>query len=488
MEELCFRSAVEQVAAILGDRISSRELLDLYLERVERINPDINAVVALDVEGARKRALAADEALAAGEKTGPLHGLPVTIKDTFEVAGMPCASGAPILADHRPVRDADAVQALVDAGAIVFGKTNVPIFGGDFQSYNNVYGQSNNPWNPERTPGGSSGGAAAALAAGLSALELGSDIGGSIRTPAHFCGVCGHKSSYGIVPMRGHVPPPPGVFSGHHTLSMDIVVAGPLARSVEDIELSMKLLAAPERYQRTAWKLCLPPPRHVKLGDFRIGLLLNSPICPLDSGYGDVLQGAVDTLAKAGAGIRERHPAIDIAGSHDIFLSLLAAVMGAGTPPGTFGKWQETAASLPPEDNGYLARHLRGATQTHRDWVAMDGMRQLLRQQWADFFTDFDILLCPVAPVPAIPHDHSYMYDRTILVNGEECPYMDILSWAGLAGVAGLPATVIPAGRTPEGLPVGMQIIGPWLEDYTPIQAARLFEQVLEGFTPPPGI
>lgn len=271
-------------------------------------------------------------------------------------------------------------------------------------------------------------------------------------------------------------------------MTMDIVVAGPLARSMEDIELAMRLLAAPERCMQTAWQLRLPPPRHTTLKDFRIGLLVESPLCPLDDVYGDVLQTAVDSLAAGGASIRQRSPDLDIAGSHDIFLNLLAAVMGAGSPPGTFAKWQEEATSLPEGDNSYLARHIRGAVQTHRDWVAMDVMRQMLRQQWAAFFEDFDVLICPAAPVTAFPHNHRYMYDRTICVNGKDRPYMDILSWAGLASVAGLPATVIPAGRTSEGLPAGMQIIGPWLEDYTSIQAAKLFEQVLGGFSPPPDL
>ena len=272
MDDIYYRSAVEQVTAITNGDISSRELLEQYLERIERLNSDINAVVALDGEGARKQALAADEALAAGREPGPLHGLPITIKDTFEVIGLPCTSGAPMLADHRPRSTADAVKILVDAGAVVMGKTNVPMFGGDFQSYNDVYGQTNNPWDVQRTPGGSSGGAAAALAAGFCALELGSDIGGSIRTPAHFCGVCGHKPSFGIVPMRGHVPPLPGIFSGEHTMTMDIVVGGPLARSMADIELAMGLLSTPERWLQTAWQLHLPPPRHRELKDFRAGL------------------------------------------------------------------------------------------------------------------------------------------------------------------------------------------------------------------------
>ncbi|MBW2144220.1 MAG: amidase, partial [Deltaproteobacteria bacterium] len=199
MSEFAFKSATQLVRDIREGRISSSELLELYLERVERFNPDLNAIVATDIENARAKAKAADKAIANGDKTGPLHGLPITIKDTLEVKGMPCTSGAPLLKNHMPANNADVVQSLIDAGAIVFGKTNVPLYGGDMQSFNDVYGTTNNPWDLKRTPGGSSGGAAASLSAGLCGLDMGSDIGGSIRTPSHFCGLYGHKPSFGIV-------------------------------------------------------------------------------------------------------------------------------------------------------------------------------------------------------------------------------------------------------------------------------------------------
>src|SRR5690606_37586313 len=216
-------------------------------------NPALNAIVATDIEAARERARAADAALAAGESWGPLHGVPITIKDTFEVAGMPTTAGAKELRDHRPSSNAVAVQRLLDAGAIVFGKTNVPLYAGDLQTYNEVYGSTSNPWDLHRTPGGSSGGAAAALAAGLTALELGSDIGGSIRTPSHFCGVCGLKPSYGIIPSRGHIPGPPGTLS-----EADISVTGPMARSVDDLELALDILAGPDTPAAKGWRLELP--------------------------------------------------------------------------------------------------------------------------------------------------------------------------------------------------------------------------------------
>ncbi|MFP3981624.1 MAG: amidase, partial [Desulfobacterales bacterium] len=463
------------------------ELLEYYLERVQRFNPQLNAIVQTCPESARKQAKKADAALARGEVWGPLHGVPVTIKDTLEVVGMPCTSGSPALKNHMPEKNAEVVQSYIDAGAVVFGKTNVPLYGGDLQSFNKVYGQSNNPWNPERTPGGSSGGAAAALSAGLCALEIGSDIGGSIRTPAHFCGIYGHKPSYGIVPQKGHIPPHPDIFTGEHGICLDIMVVGPLARSIEDVSLAMDLLIAPEPAERRARQIRLPEPRRENLKDLKIGLWMDDPVCPVDSSVGEVLQNAVDRLSAEKARIADKRPNVDFAGSHDCFLSLLAAVMGAGTPDKYFNKWLEDVKTLWPNDQSYLARHLRGATQLHRDWVIRDGLRQLLRQRWADFFRDFDVLLCPIAPLPAIAHDQQYLYDRRISVNGKQREYMDLMGWAGLSGVVYLPATVIPAGRTREGLPVGMQIVGPYLEDRTPIRAAKLISDVIGGFVPPEG-
>ena len=487
MIEPVFKSAVEQIAAMRKGDISSTELLDCYLARVEKFNPGLNAIVQTCAETARSRAGQADEALSRGESWGPLHGLPITIKDTMEVVGMPCTSGSPALRDHMPGQNAEAVSAYINAGAVVFGKTNVPLYGGDIQTFNKVYGQTNNPWDPARTPGGSSGGAAAALAAGLSSLDIGSDIGGSIRTPAHFCGIYGHKPSWGIVPQKGHIPPLPGIFTGEHTIAMDIMVVGPLARSIDDISLAMDLLTAPEPADRRAWQIRLPEPRKQTLKELKIGLWQDDPVCPVDSTVSGVLQDVVDRLAAKGAQIMDRRPNIDFAGSHDCFLSLLAAVIGTGTPDKHFNQWIEAAKGLSGDDRSYLARHLRGATQRHRDWAHMNGYRQILRQAWADFFREFDLLICPPAPLPAIAHDQQFVYERLVSVNGEQREYMDLMGWAGLVGVACLPATVVPAGFTREGLPVGIQVVGPYLEDRTPIHAAKLISDVIGGFLPPAG-
>ncbi|MBA4369462.1 MAG: hypothetical protein C0403_17690 [Desulfobacterium sp.] len=486
MKDLAFLTAIELAAMIQQKKITSVELLEMYLQRIKRHNPSLNAIVAMDEKAALLQAQKADAALAKGKSWGLLHGLPITIKDTFEVTELPCTSGSPKLKKHMPAKNAVAVQSLLHAGVVVMGKTNVPLYGGDIQSMNEVYGRTSNPWDETRTPGGSSGGAAAALAAGLTALDLGSDIGGSIRIPAHFCGVYGHKPSYGIVPDQGHIPPLPGIFIGEHSIQIDIMVSGPLARSAEDLEMVMDLIVAPEKADQTAWKIQLPPSRKKRLQEYRIGLWLDDPACPVDHKVGDVLQSAVDALTRAGAQIIEQKPEIDLAGSIDIFLSLLSSVMGAGATPHQFKKWQEMAAGLKDTDQSYMAKHLRGATQLHNHWFMQDAMRQILRQKWADFFKEFDILLCPTAPIAAMPHDDRFFYDRQVLINDVPRPYQDVMGWAGLVGVAGLPATVAPIGITADGLPVGIQIVGPYLEDRTPIHFARLMKDVVCGFVPPP--
>ena len=304
---------------------------------------------------------------------------------------------------------------------------------------------------------------------------------------AHFCGIFGHKPSYGIIPQRGHIPPAPGVDAPAYPRGTDIMVVGPLGRDIADIELSMDLLVRPRPADRKAWAINLPAPRKKGLNDYKIAFWPDDPTCPVDAAVGDVLQAAVDSLAGHGMKIGTARPDIDFAESHRVYLSLLGAVMGAGTPDKMFNKWLEEVRGLSDSDDGYLARHLRGATQYHRDWALMDLARQHLRQKWADFFTEHDALICPVCPVAAFGHDPRYMYDRRLSINGRDRAYMDAVGWAGLAGVANLPATVLPAGRTPEGLPVGMQVIGPYLEDWTPIHIARLMTLIVGGFEPPPG-
>lgn len=489
MPATAFATAVDLLNRLNQGELTSLELLELYLDRLDRFNPGLKAIIPLDDlarQRARDLADARDAERRAGKIRGPLHGLVMTVKDSFEVAGLPCTSGAKELKDYRPTRDADAVQSLINAGAVIYGKTNLPIFAGDFQTYNDLHGRTDNPWNPAYSPGGSSGGAAAALAAGLTGLELGSDIGGSLRNPANFCGVFSHKPSHGIVPSRGHIPPPPFFPVGDYPMTADIAVCGPLARSVEDLDLALDILVRPEACQRKAWRVELPPARHASLKDFKVGLWLDDPACPVDGLILDRLQGAADSLAKAGLQISEARPEINFRRSFEVFLSLLAAVMSAGVPQPIFDQWLARSAELTPEDLSPLDNNIRSAVQHHRDWMMLDGERQMMRAKWAEFFTEHDALLCPVVPVAKMVHDHAPFFERTIKINGKERPYGEMSAWAGLSGVVYLPSTVIPAGLSAEGLPIGLQIIGPYLEDKTCLALARLATRELGGFTPPP--
>ncbi len=482
MTELHFRSASELARALQRKELSSLELLDHLLDRFARLNPRINAVVHVDAERARERARAADAALARGESWGPLHGLPITIKDSFEVAGMPCTSGAPELAKHVPTQHADAVQRLTDAGAVVFGKTNLPLYAGDFQSYNAVYGTTNNPWDTARGPGGSSGGSAAALAAGLTGLELGSDIGGSIRNPAHYCGVYGLKTTHGIVPMRGHIPGPPGTLSED-----DLGVAGPMGRSAADLALGLDVLAGPNASDAVAWRLALPPPRALRLADARVDVWLDDDLGPVDAEVRDVLQNAIDAIAKAGARIDAKTRPLDPTLQHRTYVQLLNAALGAGFPPDVIARAEPTAPTLPASDDSTAANSLRGLALRHREWLGLNERRTRLRAQWAGYFRDVDVLLCPIMPTAAFAHDHRDINARTMRINGQDETYFQLF-WAGLAVNAYLAAAVAPAGCTRSGLPCGVQIVGPYLEDRTPVAFAAQLADVLGGFTPPPGV
>ena len=483
-----FLSASQLAKAIRNKEISSVELVHLYQTRFNELNPKINAIVATDFDFAGQRAREADEALAKGEIWGPLHGLPMTVKDSVEVIGMPCTSGFPGLKDHLPQKNADVVESLVAAGAIIFGKTNLPLFGQDFQSFNDVYGQTNNPWDVMRVPGGSSGGSAAALCSGLTSLEIGSDIGGSIRTPAHFCGVYGHKPSYGIISFKGHIPPFPGLFPGDYSMGGDIAVMGPLARSAQDLDLVMSIITKPAIPQRVAWKIELPPSRKKSLKDFRVGLWLDDPDFPVDTNVADCIGNLVDKLSTAGVLVEDKHPDISFRDCHDIYTRLLTSVPNSSLSKEILEHFHEEVPKLAEDDKSFRAQLIRGATMLHRDWIVLDYLRLMMRQKWANYFQDFDVLVCPAVSVTAFAHDHTDFFERTLPVNGQDRPYYDTLSaWAGLTCVSYLPATVAPVGLAENGLPVGIQIVGSYLEDRTPICFAGLIKEITGGFQPPPG-
>ncbi|WOJ95160.1 amidase [Congregibacter variabilis] len=481
---ILYRSAFGLAQDIKAGKLSAVTVLEFYLDRIERFNQDINAVVALDTDRALARAVAADEAAANNEDWGPLHGVPMTIKDAWCTKGLVTVGGIPERRDFIPKQNAVAVQRLVDAGAIVFGKTNVPFMSADLQSFNEIYDVTNNPWNLERTCGGSSGGACAALASGLTPLELGSDIGGSIRTPCHFNGVFGHKSSYELITKRGHLPPGENVLS-----EPDLSVAGPLATCVDDLEQALALLAGPAP-DITAHPLpALPTPSFRDASHLRVAVWADDEFCPVENSIAEHIESAARTLESLGAFVdRNARPTIDPAANHANYIQLLMSVIGADTPEEVRQMARDMVAAAEPDDMSEPMLQMRGIALDHKAWIIQNEIRQHTRVAWEAFFRDYDVLLCPCAHVPAFPHDHHPdMQARVITVNGEDRPYTDVLKWAGLTLNAYLPATAVPLGTTTDGLPVGMQIASRYLGDRTTLAVARLLETHHRAFVPPPG-
>lgn len=482
MLDLPFHSATALAAAIRDKTISSVELLEMFLTRVEKHNPALNAIVCTAIPAARERAKAADDALARGDIWGPLHGLPMTIKESFDVVGLPTTWGVPELRENHPPRNAIAVERFLAAGAVLFGKTNVPLHLADWQTFNAIYGTTNNPWDLARSPGGSSGGSAAALAAGLTALEAGSDIGASIRNPAHYCGIFGHKPTWGICPPRGQALP-------DIVAPTDISVVGPMGRSAEDLDLALGIMAGADDIDGSGWRLELPAPRRSTLRELKVAVLLTDRNSEVD----ETVQGHVNAVAQflegSGATVSyDAFPVFDRDESHRVYIALLRAATSGRQTAAAFRANAELAGRLDPADQSYLAQMMRANVMAHRDWLAVNNKRHHLRLAWAEFFRDWDVLICPAAASAACPHDHvGERHERTILVNGRRVPTTDQLFWAGLSGVAYLPSTVAPAGFTAEGLPVGVQIVGPQYGDRTCIWLARQLEEKFQAFVAPPG-
>lgn len=482
MSEPAWKSATELAGLIRARRLGSRELLDHMIARVERYDNQVNAVVVRDFDRARAAADEADAATRRGVSHGPLHGVPMTVKESFDLAGLPTTWGVPEMKDNIAARDGVVPQRLKDAGAVIFGKTNVPLMLADFQSYNVVYGTTHNPHRQGHTPGGSSGGGAAALAAGFTALEYGSDIGGSIRNPAHYSGVCGHKPTWGIVPMRGHA------LTGALTPT-DISVVGPLARSIDDLELALELTAGSDRLHEPGWKLDLPPSEVEGAEGLRVALWCDDPIAAVDDSVQKVLRHAAEALSEAGA-IVDDQARPDFTPQHcmDTYRTLLFSAMAARQPQAQFEQNIRRLEGLAPDDMSDGAKVLRAQTIRHRDWAIANEARTRMRYAWADFFENYDVLLCPVASVPSFPHDESEdMNARTLTVNGKTVSYFDQLFWAGMTGVSYLPGTVVPGGMTDGRLPVGIQVVGPEMGDRRTLAVARVIESLTGGFQAPQG-
>jgi amidase len=471
-------TAVESVAALKARKIGALELLEHCLERRARLDNEVNAVVEVRAEAARQAARAADAAGA----SGPLAGLPMTIKETYEVKDFHTTAGIPALKDYVSAEDAVAVSRLRAAGAVIWGKTNVPVAASDHQSYNPLHGICRNPWDTSRTVGGSSGGAAAALAAGFTALELGSDIGGSIRIPSHFCRVWGHKPTFDIIPGRGQVPPLGALATS------PLAVSGPMGRCGADLELGLDLLAG--GMPDSGWVLNLPKARHETLSDYRVAVWTGGN--PVDPAYAEAIEAYAAALAGQGVQVTylDKTP-VPLIGNDDLYIALLFATIGSGVPQAELDAYAEAAAQHP---KGSLPDQVARATRSSFAEVADMVERQAkLRQAWNAWFTDFDILLCPVSMTVAFPHQTEDWHgpvpqmSRVLKVGGVTRPYMENLYWPGIATLGHLPATVRPLPDPVRGLPAGVQAIGAEYADRTTMRFTALCDAVFGGFVPPPG-
>jgi amidase len=485
--ELAYRTAAELVELLEEGAVSAVQLTEVAIARIGRYDGTLNAVCVPDFERALDAARAADAARARGERR-PLLGVPMTVKESFHMAGLPTTWGIPDFKDFVPDADALAVERVKAAGAVVLGKTNVPLVLGDVQSYNAIYGTTRNPWDPERTPGGSSGGSSAALAAGYGALSLGSDIGGSLRNPAHYCGIYAHKPTLGLLPQRGHTPPGLPVVPIESHRADHLAVIGPMARTASDLALLLDVLAEPDPLGTgIAYRLALPAARHTALADYRVLVVDTHPLIPTASSVRTAIGNFADALTEAGAKVERDSPLLpDQADTGRLFMHLLMSTLGARYPAEIYEHTRAAAAQLDPADTSLYAERTRGTVLSHRDWLAADGRRAVLRQRWSELFAEFDVVVYPVMPTPAFPHDHSRMGGRRISIDGAEHDYLDQIVLAGAATLPGLPATALPIGMSDDGLPIGVQAIGPMYGDRTTIRFAELAEREFGGFTPPP--
>ena len=444
-------------AGELARRIASRELsaveaLDAQLARVERLNPEVNAVVSLDIPAARRQALAADQALARGEVPGPLHGVPLTLKDGNDVAGLRTTLGTEAF-DRVAGEDGTVAARLRAAGAIIVGHTNVAPLLADYQSANAVFGRTSNPWNLERTAGGSSGGAAAAVAAGMTPLEIVSDLGGSIRLPAHFCGVYGLKPTEHRVPMTGFFRLPPGAPRTVRILSC----LGPLARNLDDLSLALSIVAGPDGMDTDVPPVPLGDEPVARLADLRIAYAPTVPGAVVASSLSERVRRVASLASSAGARVEERLPACDWEDANALFGELVAEITSE-------------------RSDKNLAWY----------FSALD-RRDRLAAIWDGFFADFDALLMPPAMTTAFPHCEP---GAPLTVNGTLAPYFGQGALVAMGNLAGLPALVAPAGQDDDGLPIGVQIVGPRWSEMRLLSVCRALEsaQALPGFSAPPAL
>lgn len=470
-----YATARDMLRDLAAKRVSARELLEAHAARNTVLAEPINAVTATDLEHARTDAQAIDDARAKGESLGALAGLPMTVKDGYDVENMPATAGFPPYASRpKNCADAELVARTRAAGAVIWGKTNVPLFLSDWQSYNAIYGTTNNPYDTTRVPGGSSGGAAAALATGITPLEIGSDIGGSLRVPANFCGVCALKPTWGVLPMRGHVPPPPGIDA-----EVDLGVGGPMARNIGDLKLFWSVLNKSKE----------ATPRPVK--GTRIAVWDEDVLLPLSGDTKAAVARAAETLTAHGAHIETVKAPVDTRELLVNYIWLLNSIIGAGFPESVLNEVAKTreadlkafAAARDP-----WSRELSRLATTARanEVLAAQRARQELKDRMAEFFRSYDAIVMPITPVTAFKHDHSEPFHTRLLdVDSMPTPYPTMLGWIALATALHLPSLAVPAGRTATDMPVGVQIVGPKNGEDRLFDFAAAVEEGLGGFVPP---
>jgi len=485
--DFAWMPATDQLAAMDAKEVSSTELVDLYLSRIDEHNAPLNAIVTVDADAARRAATEADAARARGDALGPLHGVPITVKDSYETAGMRTVCGRPDLADYVPTQDAEAVARLRRAGAIILGKTNMPTGNADVQASNPVFGRTNNPWDLSRTSGGSAGGGAAATAAGLTSFDYGSEIGGSTRIPAHFCGLYGHKSTWQSVPLVGHIPSAPG--NPGRWGEADMACAGVQVRGARDILPALEATVGPLNPDG-GFSYTLAPPRALALKEFRVAVWAYDSDGPVDEDVHRAMDEAVTALPSAGPRVVEQPASIpvDIATSHELFLSLVMAAFSVDRSTISPRSGAALALRSIANPHGDAAAAMRGTIQSHRAWLFRDAARREIAHRWVGFFKEFDVLLLPVAPTAAPGHhnkDHD-RFGRTIDVDGVARSYWDQTKWSAVANIAGTPATTMPITTNKAGRPVGIQAMGPAGGDRTTVEFAALLTDVLGGYRVPP--
>ncbi len=441
--DLATASAAETARAVNGGSISALEVCDAAIARIEKSDGEINAVVVRDFERARAQAKRVDQARAKGER-GTLMGVAMTVKESNDVAGLPSTWGMPVFKDLPVTQDSVPVQRLKRAGAVILGKTNAPVALADWQAVNPIYGRTVNPHDHARSPGGSSGGSAAALASRMVPLEMGSDIGGSIRVPAHLCGVFGLKPTYGIVPLQGHG------FPGTDGAPVDLATVGPMARTAEDLEIALDAIAGP--LPGVGMKLELPAARHASLKDYRVLVIDKHPVCATANSVRDALNGLANKLEDAGAHVMSEANVPDLATALGAYIQMLTAITTRGAPGAT------------PID-------------THT-WMGLLDEQARAQRAWMALFKDIDVVLTPPFGVPAFPHDDNPVWaERTLEIDGKATPYGVQVAWPGVATFPGLPAAAAPIAKTKEGLPIGVQIIANLYEDRTALSFAKLLQQ-----------